>query len=194
MNTELIAAELQQITILLEQITGLASNWNGTVELITNANFHGKKPFTCSILINAMLAEQNLRWRTLIHEVLHALSAGYNRLDFEANRGWEEGVVEKLQRIVRPTVLQTLGVTVEENFFQSTDQTHLFNVYIDALEQIRSVLGTQEQEFYLDLLRTPIRDRNASLLKQALALEPDHRKQALTVLSSSNQKLKGQLR
>lgn len=191
MNTELIAAELQQITIILEQITGISSNWNGTVQLVPDAAFRGKKPFTCSIEIDALLAQQELRWRTLIHEAIHALSAGYIRAAYMDNVGWEEGVVEKLQRLLRQEILRRLNVVVEEAIFVAAEAEQAYNEYIDALEDVRRAAGIEnEVEFYLGLLKTPIKERYTSLIKSALQQPSDQRKQMLTILSAAHATLK----
>lgn len=47
------------------------------VELVETTEFKGKKPFSCDIQIQASLARLEARWSTLIHESLHAHSAGY---------------------------------------------------------------------------------------------------------------------
>lgn len=164
-----IQEEIRQILEVVEERTGLPSRWNGHVELVLDADFKGKKRFSCDILIHASLAQQDSRWSTLIHEALHAVSVGYQREDYQQFRGWEEGVVEKLQRLMRPAILTTLGVTIPEERFQASEATHLYNVYIRALEEIRLALEAEvgpddEQTFYIALLSTPLRDRPGYVL------------------------------
>jgi hypothetical protein len=158
-----IGNELQRIEPLVEEITGLRSRWNGVVELIPKADFMGKKPFSCTILIDAALARTEARWRTLLHERLHAVSAGYTPSDYLAFLGWEEGVVEGLQRLLRPEILARLGVEVPDEVFHAIEAPHPFNRHIDALERMRESLSLPVPAFYLDLLRTPIRDRRTHL-------------------------------
>jgi hypothetical protein len=167
-------------------MTGLHSNWNGLVELVPNANFRGKKPFTCEILIDEALVNEEVRWRTLIHEALHAFSTGYTQIDFMANRGWEEGVVEQLQRIIRASVLSHLGVSVDHALFIAIEEEHAFNIYIDALESIRGVLEIEAEPFYLSLLKTPIKNRYSSLIALSRSMETMKQYAALAVLSKSN--------
>lgn len=62
----------------------------------------GEKRWGCDILFHADLTNNPLRWRTLLHEVLHSVSAGMTEQDYRRFRGWEEGVVEWLQRRWRP--------------------------------------------------------------------------------------------
>ena len=170
--TRQIVAELRQITAAIQQITGSSTRWNGTVQLIPQAEFKGLKPFTCDIWLDLVTAKLDVRWRTLIHEALHAISAGYTVHDFMANRGWEEGVVEQLQRVMRTEILQQIGVAVDETIFADVEADHLFNGYIAALEAIRAEFAHEEQFFYLELLQTPINKRYSSLLAKALA-KPD---------------------
>ena len=150
------------------ELTGLPSNWNGRLELVQNAEFRGRKPFGCDIQIDAELAQSPERWATLIHEALHAVSAGYDRNDFQAFRGWEEGVVEQLQRLIRQTVLVRLNVTVDEAIWQQHEANHRYNEYIDALEEIRGALHIPEAEepllFYIGLLAIPIKERPGAVL------------------------------
>src|SRR3712207_4697154 len=108
--TERVARELQQLRSVLERITGLQSRWSGRVELVPNAPFRGLKPYQCDICLNATLADRPGRWRTLICESLHAFSTGYNPTDYSALPGWEEGLNEQLQRVLRADVLAQLGV------------------------------------------------------------------------------------
>ena len=72
------------------------------------ADFKGKKRFSCDIQIQEALAKTEARWTTLIHESLHTFSSGYLREDYQAYRGWEEGVVEQLQRLLRFEVFHRL--------------------------------------------------------------------------------------
>lgn len=89
-------AELEAIMPLVSALTGLPTRWSGMVELVADAGFKGKKRFACDVQLNAALASEDARWTTLIHESLHAVSAGYSLLDYQDLPGWEEGVVERL--------------------------------------------------------------------------------------------------
>lgn len=180
-----IQQEITRITAVLEPLTGRVSQWNGRIELISDADFLGRKPFSCSILLDTTLASQEVRWRTLIHESLHALSAGYDINAFQQFRGWEEGTVEMLQRLLRPTVLSQIGVAVEETIFQKVEQEHPFNSYIEALENIRRAFGQATEAFYIALLQTPLRDRYSSLVAAALTLETGEHRRVLAVLAAS---------
>jgi len=161
--------EMQRILEVVCELTGLPSNWNRTLLLVDGAEFRGRKPFSCSIELDADLARLPHRWATSIHEALHAVSAGYDRNDFQAFRGWEEGTVEQLQRLLRPTILGRLGVTMKEDIWQEHEAHHRFNEYLRALEEIRTAIAEEDTpesatEFYIRLLATPLRDRPAFVL------------------------------
>lgn len=162
-----VRTELEQIMPLVSALTGLPTRWSGVVELVSEEDFKGKKRFTCDIQLDAPLADQDVRWATLIHESLHCHSAGYNGSDYRLYRGWEEGVVEQLQRLFRPQILSEIGVAVDEAVFRQAAEFHRYNRYIRVLENLRQALpqSADDQEgFYKMLLATPMRDRIALVL------------------------------
>lgn len=103
-------------------------------------------------------------------------------------------MVEKLQRLLRPTVLSTLEVTVEETFFSAFEERHLYNGYLEALAELQKVVGQPEQQFYIDLLRNPIRDRSASVYAMSRHLTGQDYKDFILVFSKANSVLKGEIR
>ena len=171
---------------LLLKFLGRPSRWSGKVELGSDPSIRGAKPFRCDIIINVNLAKQNVRWRTLIHEMLHTFSEGYQPLDYVSDRGWEEGTVEQLQRLLRPGVLATLGVSLEEDIFASVEQDHDYTKYIEALEEMRGMLEIEPPIFYLNLLTLPIRDRRRSVFDLGMALPLDKRFRFLIAYSAGN--------
>lgn len=186
-----VQQELVGIVDVLSELTGLTSRWNGEVELSQDARAFGRKPFSCRIILNESLADQPVRWRTLIHEALHSFSAGYNSRDYQAWRGWEEGVVEQLQRMFRPSVLTRLSVTVDAAIFKDAEVDYLFNKYIKALEQLREATDTRAtQEFYIDLLATKIKDRPGLILGRRFQLPPEERSSFVGLFSQANSVLK----
>jgi len=186
-----IQQELVAIVDVLGELTGLTSRWNGEVELSQDARAFGRKPFSCRIVLNKRLADQPVRWRTLIHEALHSFSAGYNSQDYQAWRGWEEGVVEQLQRLFRPSVLARLSVTVDAAIFREAEVDYLFNKHIKALEQLREATGAREvQEFYLDLLATKIKDRPGLILSRRFHLPLEEQAAFVELFSRANSVLK----
>ncbi len=185
-----IASELRQIIGVLTGRLGLPSQWSGQVGIVPDAGFKGKKRFTCDILIDAALASQEVRWATLIHEALHTVSAGYIGTDYRDFPGWEEGVVERLQRLFRPIILARLGVTVPENAFRAAEEKHNYNKYIYALEQLRFGLNMTAEEFYANLIKIPIKDRFSYVFGLGDGLEGRERRVFLYVLSAANSVLK----
>jgi hypothetical protein len=184
-DTENIREELRRLQPVIEEITGMSSRWTGRVDLVSNARFRGLKPFRCDILLDAALVEQPTRWRTLIHELLHSVSAGLNQSDYNAYQGWEEGTVEALQHCIRQEVLSRIGVVIEEEVLLLGDSAHPFNHYIAALENIRGILRQDKEFFYLNLLRTPIRHRYSFLVQQCLQLQGTANREAIRILSAS---------
>lgn len=184
--TAQVCAELEQIMPLLSAYTGLPTRWSGVVELVDTVEFKGKKRFTCDIQIAADLAGQDVRWLTLIHESLHAHSTGYNGTDYRLHRGWEEGVVEQLQRLLRPLLFPILGVNLSDAALREADRQHPFNDRVEALEAIRQCLPVLDLPFYLHLLSVPIAARPAAVFEQVQQLPEPQRRRALYVLSASD--------
>jgi hypothetical protein len=186
-----IQQELVAIVDVLTEMTGLASRWSGEVELSQDPRIMGRKPFSCRIIVNAGLVDQSARWRTLIHEAMHSLSAGYNMTDYQAFLGWEEGVVEQTQRLLRPIVLERLGVQVDSSVFSSAESAYSFNKYIRAIELLRNALGREdEQEFYLTLLATEIKRRHNLIFSLGNRLPGLQRIAFMAVFSEANSILK----
>ena len=181
--------ELADIISVLTELTGLPSRWSGRVELVPGADFKGKKRFACDIQISAELAEQEERWTTLIHESLHCISAGYIRDDYQDFQGWEEGVVEKLQRLFRPRLLVALGVVVSPNVFERLDAEYAYNKFIAAMDAIREaqkVPTEREEAFYVNLLATPIKDRQGHVSRLSFSLPPRQKSDFFAIVSSSS--------
>ena len=169
-----IQAELSAITDFLEERLGRRSRWNGEVELSSDAAAFGKARWSGAIILNRLVAESDLRWRTEIHELLHTFSTGLGLSDYLNLPGWEEGVVEQLQRSLRPEVLSRLSARVPEVIFVSVESGHEYNRYIAALDKLRNVLNAPTQEaFYQELLATPLKDRPKVIIQAGRRLPPD---------------------
>ncbi len=184
-----VRAELQSIVAVLQELTGLPSRWSGRVEMVPRADFKGKKRFICDIQIDAALAEQDARWSTLIHEALHSLSVGYVGTDYRAFRGWEEGVVEQLQRQWRQQVLASLGIVTAVGTFRDSERP--YGSFIEALETMQRSLEASAEagdavSFYVDLLKHPIRDRPGVVLAAGYTLPITQRAQFIKSFSVAN--------
>lgn len=171
-----VRQEVEQVVTVVSELTGLPSWWSGSLELVEEAAYKALKSFSCTIRVNRAVALTPNRWRALIHEALHSVSAGLNFSDYQRYRGWEEAVVEQLQRLHRGQILGRLGVAHDEAVYQQEEAAHRFNVYIDALEQLRSALEIGETApFYLDLLRAPLGDRSSLALRRGYQLPFEQR-------------------
>lgn len=188
-----VREELQGIVAVLQELTGLPSRWSGRVELVPDAEFKGKKRFSCDIQIDAALAQREARWSTLIHEALHSLSAGYLRDDYQDYQGWEEGVVEQLQRLFRPNVLARMGIGVKTEQFQLLDAEHAYNEFVEALETLRELLNVSESEkqgFYVRLLAVPIKNRLGHVFNLGMQLPTDRHREFVGALSVASAALR----
>ena len=130
---------------------------------------------------------------TLTHEALHCVSVGFVRNDYEQAPGWEEGVVEQMQRLLRPRVLARLSVSVPPQVIDDADASHSFNRHIVALEEIREAVQAEKMSFYLRLLQTPIKGRIGAVLAEMRALSGDERSKFVRVFAKSNATLKEKL-
>ncbi len=182
--------ELQEIIAVLTELFHLPSRWSGRLELVPDAGFKGKKRFTCDIQIDSALASQEARWSTLIHEALHTVSTGYVPTDYRDFPGWEEGVVERLQRLFRPVIFARLEISVADEVFRNSEEKHNYNKYIRALEQIRAGVNIPETEFYSSLLRIPIKGRFHHVYGMGGVLTGRDRSEFIHTLSVANSVLK----
>ncbi len=162
-----ITEEIRQVVALVEEMTGLRSRWNGSVTVwearlagtMGRRPFIAKKTWDCGITVVDALLDDNQRWRTLIHEALHSVSVGMNEADYGRFLGWEEGVVEWLQRHWRRQILFALDVNMPEDWFAATERIWPLNGYLDALETLQAGCGQEPEFFYRTLIRTPLAQR-----------------------------------
>lgn len=102
--------EPRRLVLLVEEVTGLRSRWNGTVRIIDVATaaltsqtpFFAKKEWSCGITLVETTLNSERRWRSLLHEALHSVSVGLTKDSYDLFAPWEEAVVETLQRTYRP--------------------------------------------------------------------------------------------
>ena len=169
-----VLEELKAVRDAVERLTGLRSRWSGSVVLMNSREIMAmrgqpvlaEKRWSCDILLNTALMSSPTRWRTYIHEMLHSVSIGLNEQDLRRMRGWEEGVVEQMQRLLRPRILTDVGIVVPEEVFAAVDHAWTLNGFVEALETLRSALEREADAFYLELLRTPLRERLSYMLAQ----------------------------
>ncbi len=170
-----IIEEAGQIITVVEEFTGLPSRWNGglliladasgearAVGVLSRAPYLAKKEWNCGITVLESVLQNDLRWRTLLHEALHSVSVGLTEPNYQRLRLWEEGVVESLQRLYRPRVFARLGLKVSENRFAAQEATWHYNRALEALGRIAAERPEADaQEFLEQMLRTPLPGRPA---------------------------------
>jgi hypothetical protein len=156
--------EVAKVVQAVSEHTGLPSNWNGKVRIVPNALARGLKDFDCHIELGESTVRDPTRWRTLIHEALHSVSAGFNGVDYNQFVGWEEGAVENLQRLIRTPVLKKLSVVADESAMAAVEEAHVYNDYVQRLDELRAATRLDAEAFYVGLLRTPIRNRETYIM------------------------------
>jgi hypothetical protein len=186
-NSDLLTSDIerqyrQELALLQPVIArrlGLAlenSRWNperiDSVELLFDSNtdngvFHPDG----RIGIHTSLAQSGQRWHAMIHELLHSFSAGGSQSEYGRAKGWEEGIVEHLQRLICRNVLSEIGVEPDETAIFERENTWFFNPYLPPWERIRKAFGMDDPVvFYADLLPVRIVERDAYLYKKAMML------------------------
>lgn len=166
--------ELNAIADVLEDILGRQSRWNGEVELSDEAAAYGKALWNGGIVLNRGVAASDARWRTEIHELLHTFSPGLTASDYLLLPGWEEGVVEQLQRSLRPHILARLSVHAPASVFAIVETGHQYNRYIAALDGLVTTLDDLSGTFYRELLAVPLKDRPAAVVQRGRQLPADN--------------------
>src|ERR1051325_6850696 len=94
-------------------------------------------------------------------KMIHSVSGGLNPIDYDRYRGWEEGVVESVQRLFRTEVFSLVDISISEALFEPVEKIWPYNYYIDALESIREAAGINSKLFYMSLLKVTLKDRLA---------------------------------
>ena len=175
--TDQIRQELERLNPVVSELLSLNSQWDGTVELVDPDPLYpywGKKLYRGSIEIDRAVAQTDVRWRTLIHELIHAHSVGLTPDSLKRFRGWEEGTVENLQRLLRRRVLEQIGIQADYAAFLAAEANFEFQVYVEAVEDMRRELAYEQIidrdaiSFFKELLRTPLAQRPAYVLSLAL--------------------------
>jgi hypothetical protein len=192
--TEQIRGELERIQPVVTRLLSTTNRWNGSVELVESDRFKGRKRFDCGIEIEYTAAQSAARWRTLIHEMIHAQSTGLTREDFRMHKGWEEGTVENLQRLIRGQVLAEIGVTVDEAILVADDATYTYEQHVKDLEALRVALnqmnGWSKNEpedkicFYRDLLDMQLKTRPVRIMRWARNMPPERSRAFLLTYAS----------
>ena len=155
----------------VESLTGLPSRWNGQVHFTDAVNVRGepaylaKKDWSCSITVHVERANSSRLFETLIHEAFHSVSAGLTFSAFQKFPGFEEGVVEWLTRRFGPQIAQEMNRT-------ASFQRDVFERALAALNALWMLTNRLEEEFYLGLLRTPLAQRQESVVQWVGEADP----------------------
>lgn len=162
--------ETRRLVLVVEEVTGLRSRWNGTVRIIDVATaaltsqtpFFAKKEWSCGITVVETTLNSERRWRSLLHEALHSVSVGLTEPDYHRFHLREEAIVEMLQRMYRPMLFRRLGLTIAESQFRAVEENWRYNRAIGALAQVAAERpDVPQRDFLEELLRTPLPDRPA---------------------------------
>lgn len=160
LETQEALETLTQVVGILSELIDRSSRWGGALELTESLFTSGVAHMDGRIEITrAVWRQPQYRWRTVIHEALHLYSPPYTSHEYAAAHGWEEGVVEQMQRLLRQDVLREIGVTMAEDAFAERDAAHEYNHYIRALESLRQPLKMSSLDFFGRLLATPLPNR-----------------------------------
>jgi hypothetical protein len=168
-----IRKQVTAITQRIEAITSLHSRWSGDIlfsdELdgLGNPAFSAKKEWSCSITIHRAVLRLPGLFARLVHESLHAVSNGVERVAFMEHRGFEEGVVEWCTRHLTAPLATELGV--EATF----EEREVFDPYLTRLENLRVLTGLEKEVFYVRLLQTPLAERPETVVQWAQTAHPD---------------------
>jgi PAS domain-containing protein len=173
-----VASELQLVKLFWERnLPGIASRWSGDYEVRDYALAPGVKEPNCNIILDRSILWSDFRWVVYSHEMLHSFSAGFEAaVYYERLRGWEEGVVESLERLLRPKLLDELQISFDHSVQAEAiayEDCNDYNRYVDLLEALRRTLGYSDDAdevalFYTELLREHINRRFRWAMKSAM--------------------------
>ena len=83
----------------------------------------------------------------MIHEALHCFSVGRSPDASLRYSGYEEGVVERLQMLLREEILDAPGVSLADTYFVDRDANGAYTDYVSALEAMRETLQAEPLTF-----------------------------------------------
>jgi hypothetical protein len=98
-------------------MSGIRSQWNDEVNISDaidsdgNPAFRARMGWDRSITIHQDYPGAPDLLGSLIHKIVHTASEGMDRHNFEANRGYEEGVVEAVTRLFGPDIVLSIVIS-----------------------------------------------------------------------------------
>lgn len=142
---------------------GLESEWNGIVRRIDTGTAVAEWDGSISINVDRLLKEPAIREHNLIHEVFHTISKP-SEAAFSRYSGWEEGLVDQMTILNRDAVWDDLGVKLtakQRRDLLAFDADSSYGLPRYAWEQMRVSSGLSADDFYGQMLRTPLEQRPA---------------------------------
>ncbi|MCK4302616.1 MAG: hypothetical protein KAY24_00045 [Candidatus Eisenbacteria sp.] len=103
----------------------------------------------------------------MIHELMHSYTKGTSPTAYSSNIDWEEGTVEAMMRVLRPTVVRDtgMGAHISDAAWRAKDKSNGYNRYIRGLEAIRKRQNVSRANFYGTLFSTRLPDRRWEAFK-----------------------------
>jgi hypothetical protein len=134
----------------------LRTVWTGGVAIKAPRGAAGVFNWDQSIGISrpvAKLYKAEDRLKVILHEVLHSVSPSLDQGTFiRTGRGWEEGVVEGTAQWAEARIRAKLGLPPATGY-------KTYANYVDELDGMRRFLGRSPDDFWPELMRTPIDER-----------------------------------
>lgn len=141
----------------------LDSEWNGQVKRIAEGTAVAEWDGSISINVARLVNEPHIREHNLIHEVFHTISRPSEGA-FQRYAGWEEGLVDHMTILSRDSVWQDIGVKLtakQTRQLAASDAESSYGLYRYAWENMRSSTGLSADDFYGQMIRTPLENRPA---------------------------------
>jgi hypothetical protein len=160
-----IQSDQKHIVHQIFEITGLRSRWSGNVVFGTQLRpdglpvYAGVKEWSCDINLHKSILDTMRRYSTGIHEGFHSVSMGLDPIAYQVFQGYEEAVVEQCTRLFRERILEGLKLT------EPLDKRISYDDYIAEMERLRYWSGKEAEDFYLGLLKTPLAEREETVVK-----------------------------
>jgi len=130
--------------------------------------------------------------------MIHAHSTGVLAGVYQREKGWEEGPVENLQRVLRQEILQAVGVIVEDAVLSADDRLFPYEKHVEDMESLRAVLRPEDSSpdnrqaaitFYRDLLSMPLEERCAKVFAEVRKLPEQQLRAAMMVYAACRRRL-----
>lgn len=142
---------------------GIESEWNGIVRRIDSGTAIAEWDGSVSINVARLVNEPHIREHNLIHEIFHTISKP-SEAAFKQYAGWEEGLVDQMTILTRESVWDDIGVKLtakQRRDLLEFDGDSSYGLYRYAWENMRNSTSLSADDFYGQMLRTPLENRPA---------------------------------